>query len=212
MSRGYAASELGETLAKARTLAEQLRPDSLIRLLNGMHYYYLVRSEHENALRVAQQMEEIVEGQDDLVLSLMAHRQHGASRFYLGEFVVARALFRQCIELSESGHGVSAEDPHAPMLGSLAWTLTYMGFIDQGRSCLSKALSEARQREHAYELVLILNIASRICQLIGMSDESHRYATEGLALSDEHGFLYYSANATVDCGAWLTSVGKVHEG
>jgi hypothetical protein len=26
-----------------------------------MHYYYLVRSEHENALRVAQQMEEIVE-------------------------------------------------------------------------------------------------------------------------------------------------------
>ena len=62
MSRGYAASELGETLAKARTLAEQLgRPDSLIRLFNGMHYYYLVRSEHENALRVAQQMEEIVE-------------------------------------------------------------------------------------------------------------------------------------------------------
>ena len=82
---------------------------------------------------------------------------------------------------------MSAEDPHAPMLGSLAWTLTYMGFIDQGRSCLSKALSEARQREHAYELVLILNIASRICQLIGMSDESHRYATQGLALSDEHG-------------------------
>jgi class 3 adenylate cyclase len=72
MSRGYAAPEVGETLAKARTLAEQLgRPDSLIRLLNGMHYYYLVRSEHENALRVAQQMEEIVEGQDDLVLSLM---------------------------------------------------------------------------------------------------------------------------------------------
>ena len=85
MSRGYAAPEVGETLAKARTLAEQLgRPDSLIRLLNGMHYYYLVRSEHENALRVAQRMEEIVEGQDDLALSLMAHRQHGASRFILG--------------------------------------------------------------------------------------------------------------------------------
>jgi len=98
MSRGYAASEVGETLAKARTLAEQLRPDSLIRLFNGMHYYYLVRSEHENALRVAQRMEEIVEGQDDLALSLMAHRQHGASRFYLGEFVVARALFRQRVK------------------------------------------------------------------------------------------------------------------
>ena len=149
MSRGYAAPEV-VTLAKARTLAEQLRPDSLIRLFNGMHYYYLVRSEHENALRVAQRMEEIVEGQDDLALSLMAHRQHGASRFYLGEFVVARALFRQCVELSESRHGMSAEDPHAPMLGTLAWTLTYMGFIDQIRSCLSKALSEARQRERAY--------------------------------------------------------------
>ena len=75
MSRGYDASEVGETLAKARTLAEQLRPDSLIRLFNGMHYYYLVRSEHENALRVAQRMEEIVEGQDDLALSLMFMRR-----------------------------------------------------------------------------------------------------------------------------------------
>jgi tetratricopeptide (TPR) repeat protein len=35
---------------------------------------------------------------------------------------------------------------------------------------------------------------------------------EALALSDEHGFAYYSANAMVDWGDWLTSFGKVHEG
>jgi hypothetical protein len=29
----------------------------------------------------------------------MAHRQHGASRFYLGEFVLARVLFRPGKEL-----------------------------------------------------------------------------------------------------------------
>jgi len=246
-SRGYVASEVGETLAKAQTLATQLdRPDYLIPLLAGMHAHHIIRAEHDQALRVAKQMEQIAEGRDDVALSLVAYSHQGFSRFYLGEFVAARGFFERCAALSDSAQraffeGITAEDPYATTLAFLAWTLTYMGFIDQARACLSGPLSEARQRKHAYALVQMLNYASRIGRLIGTSsyadmdspavpidadqlqlDRSHpnalgvmgdpRATLEALTLSDEHGFAYYSANAMVDWGDWLTSFGKANEG
>ena len=245
--RGYAASEVGETFAKAQTLAGRLgRPDYRIPLLVGMHGHHIVRAEHEQALQVAKQMEKIAEGYDDVALSLVTHSYHGQSRFYLGEFVTARALFKQCAGLSDPAQrafieGITAEDPHAITLAYLAWTLTYMGFIDQARACLNGPVLEARRRKHAYALVHMLNYASRISRLIGTScytdmdsravqidvdqlqlDRSNANAhgvmgdpkatLEALALSDEHGFAYYSANAMVDWGDWLISFGKAHEG
>src|SRR5262249_14583423 len=137
--------------------------------------------------------------------------------------------------------GITAEDPYTATLACLAWTLTYMGFIDQARSCLNGPLLEARQRKHAYALVVMLNYTSRISRLIATSsyadmappaaligadqlqlDRSNpntlnlmgdpRTTLEALALSDEHGFAYFLANAMVDWGDWLTSFGKAHEG
>jgi class 3 adenylate cyclase/tetratricopeptide (TPR) repeat protein len=245
-SRGYAPSEVGDTFGKAQTLAGQLeRPDYLIPLLAGMHTHHIVRAEHNQALHVAKRMEQIAKDRSDSALSLVAHSHHGYSRFYLGEFVAARTLFEQCAGLSDSAQrgffeGVTSEDPHAITLAYLAWTLTYMGFIDQARSWLDGPLSEARQRKHAYALVVALNYASRISRLIGTSsyagvDSSAvqvdadqlqlarsnpntlgamgdpKATLEELALSDEHGFAYYSANAMVDWGDWLTSFGKAHE-
>jgi hypothetical protein len=65
-SRGYAPSEVGKTFAKAQAFAGQLgRPDYLIPLLAGMHTHHIVRAEHDHALHVAKQMEQIAEDHDD---------------------------------------------------------------------------------------------------------------------------------------------------
>jgi hypothetical protein len=45
------------------------------------------------------------------------------------------------------------------MLGYLALTLTYLGYVDQARSCIDRALSEARQLEHTFTLVLVLQVS-----------------------------------------------------
>jgi class 3 adenylate cyclase/tetratricopeptide (TPR) repeat protein len=243
-SRGHAASEVGDNFAKAQTLAGQLgRLDYLIPLLVGLHTHHIVRAEHEQALQIAKQMEAIAD--DDMALSLVAESYHGQSRFYLGEFVTARALFERWAGLSDPAQraffeGITAEDPYAITLAYLAWTLTYMGFIDQARSYLNGPLAEARQRKHVYALVQMLNYASRISRLIGTSSYADmdplavqidtdrlqlgrsnpnalgvmgdpKATLEALALSDEHGFTYYSANAMVDWGDWLTSFGKADE-
>ena len=53
--------------------------------------------------------------------------------------------------IAPSGAGLS-DDPYAAMLAHLAVTLAYLGYIDQARSRLNEALSEARRLRHAHTL------------------------------------------------------------
>ena len=51
-------------------------------------------------------------------------------------------------------------DPYAAMLAYLALTLAYLGYIDQARSRMDEALSEARRLRHAHTLAHVLSIAN----------------------------------------------------
>ena len=97
------------------------------------------------------------------------------------------------------------------MLASLACTLAYLGYIDQARSRLNEALSEARQLRLAQALAEVLSIANTV-DLITGSPEMQRHAEELLALSTEHGFPFFLAWATVLRGVSLTALGQGQEG
>jgi predicted ATPase len=126
---GYSAPDVGETFKRARVLAEQIgRSDYLVPLLYSQWAYHLVRSEHKFALALAEQMEDFGEVQNDIAALLQGRFLHGIVRFFLGEFVAARALFEQCHRLSDPAHravyaALTAEDPHVVMLAYLALTL-----------------------------------------------------------------------------------------
>ena len=90
-------------------------------------------------------------------------------------------------------------------------TLAYLGYIDQARSRLNEALSEARQLRHAQTLAEVLPLASTV-ELITGSPEMQRHAEELLALSTEHGFPFFLAWATVFRGVSLTALGQGQEG
>ena len=53
-------------------------------------------------------------------------------------------------------------DPYAAMLAYLALTLAYLGYIDQARSRMDEALSEARRLGHVHTLAHVLVIANWI--------------------------------------------------
>ena len=124
-----------------------------------------------------------------LAAQLRGRRANGLTRLYLGEFVAARALLEQCHGLADPAHrGIGAglaEDPYAMMLAYLAVTLAYLGYIDQARSRLNEALSEARRLRHAQTLAVVLIFANWI-DWITRSPEMERHAEELLALSTEH--------------------------
>jgi tetratricopeptide (TPR) repeat protein len=228
-TKGMAAAAVGETIARARALAEQMdRPDYLVRLTVGQWAYHLSRSEHNVALSMAEELQQIGRARNDVGAQLRGGHAQGVSRLYLGNFVAARALLEQCLndQPLRGVHPGASEDPHsmsymwAPdpgwrelrpeMLAFLAVTLAYLGHIDQARSGRDEALSEAR-RLHAITLASVLLLADWV-DLIARLPECLQHADELLALSTEHDFPLHVGWATVFRGRSLTMLGQTREG
>ncbi len=93
----------------------------------------------------------------------------------------------------------------------LAVTLAYLGYLDQARSRLYEALSEARRLEHAHTLATVLVVANWVESITG-SPELQQHAEELLALSTEHGFPFHRASALVYRGRLLIAFGQAREG
>jgi predicted ATPase len=97
------------------------------------------------------------------------------------------------------------------MLACLSSTLASLGYIDQARSRLNEALSEAPQLRFSHTRAEVLATASSVNLMIG-SPEMQRHTEELLAVSTERGLPFYLAWATVFRGVSLTALGQGHEG
>ena len=102
-TRGNSAPEVGQTFARAQTLAEQVdRPEYLVPLLHGQWGYHIVRSELKLALSHAEKVQEIGEHRNDLAVKFLGYYMSGMVRFYLGEFDRARLCFDRCNDMGDS--------------------------------------------------------------------------------------------------------------
>jgi tetratricopeptide (TPR) repeat protein len=217
-TKGYSAPDVGETVARARALAEQLeRPDYLVPLLYGQWVFHLIRAEHRRGRPFAQQMEKIGQARNDVAASLLSRLLKGITLFTLGDFTTARARFEQAHGLGDRSHrtvcrAFMAEDPHAVNLVHLAMTLIYLGYIDLGRARLNEALLEARGLDHAYTLAWVLNFMCEAAWAVSLPRESYRYTEELLTLSNEHGFPFWSALGSLHRGWSMARLGNAKEG
>jgi class 3 adenylate cyclase/tetratricopeptide (TPR) repeat protein len=216
VSKGYAAKDAGETFARASALAEQLdRPDYLIPLIYGQWAYHLVRSEHKTALPLAQKMERTGEARNDIAALLLGQESQGLNLFFLGEFSAARALLEQCHSMSDpecraTCLAQTGLDYGAAMLSHLAVTLTYLGYIDQGRARMNEALSVARQ--HAYTRSLVGVYACEAEWVAGSPQVAQPRAEEMVALSSEHGFPLLLGLGMIFRGWSMTALEQGQEG
>src|SRR5450631_1316021 len=211
-AKGHSAPEVGETFARARVLAEQIdRPEYVWRVFLGQWTFRRNRGEYRLALALAEQVEKIGEARNDVAAQWVGRCASGYTRLFLGDFVAARALLERCHGLADPARGLLSASLHAIMLASLAMTLAYLGYIDQARSRLNEALSEARRLRVASTLAEVLASALTIEGIAG-SPEYQRHAEELLALSTEHGLPVFLAWATVARGMSLTALGQGQEG
>jgi predicted ATPase len=218
-TKGYASPDVAETFARARALVEQLdRSEYLVPLLYGQWVFHLARADYRVSLSHAREMEKIGEARNDTCVLLVGHLYHGAICWFLGEFAEGRALLeQQCRGLNDPAHravyaGLTAEDPHALMLGYLALNLTYLGYVDQGRSCINLALSEARTLGHAFTLVLVSAFACWLEWSVGSPGDVQRHAEQVMSLSSDLGFAYWLGVGTHHRGWALTALGQAQEG
>lgn len=212
-TKGYPA--MGATIARARSLAEQIdQPEYLAPLLYGQWQYHLVRAEYKLALSLAEQLEKIGQARNDVTAQLMSRHATGLIHLFLGELVAARAVMERCREFADPACrpvnvGMN-EDPYVATLGNLAVTLELLGCLDQARLELSKAISEARRLGHALTLAIVLSFAGWHDWLTS-SPEFKQHVEELLAVSNEHGFPFYSGLALVSHGSLLTELGQAQE-
>jgi tetratricopeptide (TPR) repeat protein len=217
-TRGYSSSEVGEALAEASALAEQMdRPDCLIPLLYGRWAYHAVRAEHRLAMLLAEKMEKLNNGGDDVGALLFGPFLHGINHHQLGEFAAARALFERCQGLRAPAlrrtlSKLAPQDAYAVMLLYLGISLAHLGYFDQAWRWANEGLSEARQLRHAYTLAFCLLYMCWVATLANEPRKTRQYAEEILTLANEHGFPFFSAYGTVWLGCSATAVGEAGDG
>jgi class 3 adenylate cyclase/tetratricopeptide (TPR) repeat protein len=217
-TRGNAAPEVGDALARARALAEQLdKPEYLIGLLFGLGAYHAFRAEYRLALLITQQMEQIGKMRNDRAWLLLGHYLEGCIRNMLGEFTAARDLFGQCDGLDDVANravyaAFSPEDSYAGKTAVSGVTLARLGHLDQAQSCVVKALDEARRLGQAYSLVCVLGYANWAQWPSGSALEVDRRAEEMIAISNGQGFPQWVGWGMVHRGWAMTALGRVEEG
>ncbi len=159
-TKGWSAAEVDESSLRARALAEQLdRPEYLVPLIIGQWAFHFVRSEHRLALALGEQLEQIGAARKDAAAQLLGRYTRGITRLFLGEFVAARGLLERCMGLADPAYRTVAGlsfDPYVSMLTFLAMTLACLGYVDQARSRMDEALSEARRLRQAHTLAHVL--------------------------------------------------------
>jgi class 3 adenylate cyclase/predicted ATPase len=193
-TRGYAAPEVHEAYVRAGVLTNQISvPEQLLPVLYGRCVFHIVRSEYKLALPLAEQIMKVSKACGSRAWELYGDLVRGIVLVFLGEFMGARSVFEENRELNDPAHravygSVIAEDPYAVMVGYLAQTLTYLGYMDQGRSRMGQALSEARRLDHPHTLAFVLCWACIVHKATNSPVEVAQYAEEFVAVATEHGF------------------------
>ena len=139
------------------------------------------------------------------------------SRYWLGEFAAAHALFEQCDNLRDpvvrnTISRMIPEDAYVAMLGYSSMVLAYLGYFDQAQSRADEGLLEARRLRHAYTLAYALLFKMTALRIAHMEHEIRTYADELFDLSNEHGFPIFAAFATQFRGTWSVAVGQARQG
>jgi tetratricopeptide (TPR) repeat protein len=212
-TKGWAAADAEETLARARVLAEQLdQPEYLVRLIVGQWGFHNFRAEYRPALALGEQLEKIGETRLDATVQMLGWFTQGVTRYFLGDFIAARAILERYIGRAGPSHppvrGLSF-NPYAALLAYLGLTMAFLGYIDQARSRMGEALSEARRLRHVHTLTHVLHFANCLDWFTG-SPMAH--IEEVLTLSTEHGFPHYLGWTLTFRGRSLIALRQAREG
>jgi class 3 adenylate cyclase/predicted ATPase len=213
-AKGYGAPELGEALARARWLCEQLnRPEQLAPVMWGQWAFRSVRGDLIQAEHHAAEMRHFAEARNDAAWKCFGLIASGDVSLWLGKFIDARAYLEGALSSWDPAYRVGAplpEDPYAHILKILYRTLVCIGHFDQARTRRDEALAEAR-RISPFNLASILRHVWYVDWAIGGEKSAQALlplAEEVLAISREHGFALPLAFGNIARGWCLGMMGQ----
>src|SRR5216684_4687256 len=216
--KGWTAPEVGEVFARTHELCRQIgETPHLFRALSGLGGYYVVRGEMEPGLELLKQGLAIAQSVEDRAFLHAAHSQMGQALYYMGQFTSAQTHLELSCSLydpagddpSHAGHGF-CKGVHSLMFSGLsAW---YLGFPEQARDRVERALSLARQQSDPFCVCLALAPSSHVDHLRGETIPALKFADAMFDIAQEQGFRGFLAGATAFRGMALIAGGHAEEG
>lgn len=213
-AKGYGAPELGEALARARRLCEQLnRPEQLAPVMCGQWVFCSVQGKLVEAERHTEEVRRFAEDRTDAAWNCFGQIISGDVSLWLGKFIDARAYLENALSSWDPSYralGPLPEDPHVHILKFLYRTLVCVGHVDQARKCRDEALAEAR-RVSPYNLASMLRHVWYGDWAIRGEESTQallRLAEEVMAVASEHGFALPLALGNIARGWCLGVTGQ----
>jgi predicted ATPase len=215
-AKGYAAPEVESVVARARVLCEQMTDaPQLVSVLRILFGFYVNKGELQTAYKLAGQMVNLTDRQNDAVFLPDAHLVRGLTSFWLGDFVSARDDTQQALALYKPQRSVGLHAIENPKLGSLgisAFVLWFLGYPDQAIKRSEQTLAFALELSRPYNQAFAAVFAAWLYQFCRQSQAAQNQAETVIALSHEYGFPFWLSLGTILHGWALSLLGKINEG
>src|SRR5262249_38063758 len=217
-TKGYAASDVAKTYTRARELCQQVgETPQLFPVLRGLWAFYHIRAELMTARELGEQCLTLAQRMQDSALLAEAHYALGATSFYLGEAISARAHTEQGIALYDLQQHRShvflyGHDPGVACLSYAAPALWTLGYPDQALKRSHQALALAQELSHPNSLVFALSFAASLYFMRREGQLAQEHAEALITLSTEQGFPHWLALGIMQRGLVLVGQRQTKEG
>lgn len=206
MTKGYAATEVAQGMARARELSQQLTESpAMLPALIGMTRFYFVRAELDEAALLGERCVRL--GQEHAEPLLIATALMGCIRYSQGEMALARQYTQQCLTIYDrKKHGAIAihfgDDPAVMAMTFDAVILWATGYPDQARKQIGAALAHAEALGIPYAKAFTLVMATWLHLYLGDLPRAQAHLEDMVQLSTAHGFQFLLAQS-LGLRGWL---------
>ena len=200
---GWAALEVERAFTRARELCERLGdPPELFQALFGLWTMYFIRAELRAAYALGEQLLQRAQEAHRPALLLLAHQALGDTLFNMGELLLASEHLEMAISLYDRErhrprgfrHGVDAKVNCLSYAARTLWTLGYPDrALERGNECIALA----RTLAHPHTLAFAESAVGRLHRWRREARAARETAERLMALSTEHGFIFWLAVANI---------------
>jgi predicted ATPase/class 3 adenylate cyclase len=212
--KGWAAPEVEGVFAHARELCERMGdPPELFPALLGLWAGYYLQGELLKAGELAEQLLRRAQGANNPTLLLYAHLALGDTSFSMGEWLLAREHLEVAISLYDRECPMwIGFDTGVNCLSYTALTLWTLGYPGQALKRGNEAAALAEALSHPLSLAFAEGPVGYLHQYRREARAAQEIAEHLVALSAEHGFTHWLAQATITRGWAMAEQGHGEEG
>ena len=214
MSKGYAAPEVETAYARAHHLCKNITDDNTVfPVLCGLWEFYIVRADLCEALKLANELQQVAKKSQVQDLLDEAQRTLGTTQFWKGEF--SEAINN--LELSTNSDAENSNSPSSLVSYSqdarvaahanASCVLWLLGKPRQAIERGQRALDLAKRLSHPFSQAYALNFLGTLSQLCGDHTLTYQYADAQIALSETYGFPFWAATGKM-LKAWSESLNQ----